>query len=240
MNNNNNDSNEVLTYRYNFKFSDGLEREFNVILDKETLDLLEPSPKSYPKWAELKNYKCPNCPLDDEKNQFCPVAVNIADLIEFFKDSFSHEEVYVVVETDLRGYMKHMSLQKAVSSLLGIYMVTCGCPILGKLKPMVRFHLPFATPEETSYRAISMYLLAQYFKYKNGEKPDWNLNKLVKVYDEIQIVNKSFWNRLSHIKIKDASINALIILDIFAKYIVFEIDEDKLSEIERLCGTYFD
>jgi len=240
MNNNMDNSNEILTYNYKFIFSNGVEREFNVKLDKETLDLVEPSPKSYPKWAELKNYKCLNCLLDDEKHQFCPVAVNIVDLIDFFKDSFSHEEVYVVVETDLRSYMKNISLQKGVSSLLGIYMSTCGCPILEKLKPMVRFHLPFATPEETSYRAISMYLLAQYFKYKNGKKPDWNLNKLVKVYDEIQMVNKSFWKRLSHIKIKDASINALIILDIFAKYIVFEIDEDKLSEIERLCNAHFD
>jgi len=66
------------------------------------------------------------------------------------------------------------------------------------------------------------------------------LNKLVKVYDEIQIVNKSFYKRLSHIKIEDASINSLINLDIFAKYIVFEIDKDKLSEIERLCNVHFD
>ena len=240
MNNNGDNSNEILKYNYKFKFRNGIEREFNLKLDKATLDLLEPSPKSYPKWTELKNHKCPNCHLDDEIHQFCPVAVNSADLIDFFKDSFSYEEVEVVVETDSRSYVKNITLQKGVSSLLGIYMVTCGCSILEILKPMVRFHLPFATPEETSYRAISMYLLAQYFKYKNGKKPDWNLNKLVKVYDEIQIVNKSFYKRLSHIKIEDASINSLINLDIFAKYIVFEIDKDKLSEIERLCNVHFD
>jgi len=48
-------------------------------------------------------------------------------------------------------------------------------PIFEKLKPMVRFHLPFASIEETKYRAISMYLLAQYFLYQQGSQPDWDL-----------------------------------------------------------------
>ena len=30
------------------------------------------------------------------------------------------------------------------------------------LKPMVRFHLPFATVEETVFRSVSTYLLSQY------------------------------------------------------------------------------
>jgi len=236
-------SKEIIIYKYTFKFGNGTEREFIVKLDRKTLnliDLFKPPQKSYPKWVELKNYKCPNCPLNDKKHPFCPVAVSIIDLIDLLKDSLSYEEVDVVVETNERSYIKHTSLQRGVSSLLGIYMVTSGCPILEKLKPMVRYHLPFSTKEETSYRAISMYLLAQYFVYKRGKKPDWNLNKLVKIYDEVQIVNKSFWDRLSHIKIQDASLNALIILDCFASYVVFKIDEDRLSETELLCKTYFD
>ncbi len=66
---------------------------------------------------------------------------------------------------------------------MGIYMVTSGCPVMGKLKPMVKFHLPFASGEETSYRMVTMYLLAQFFKYKNGKEPDWDLKNLVKIYD---------------------------------------------------------
>ena len=66
---------------------------------------------------------------------------------------------------------------------------------------------------------MSMYLLAQYFLYRRGKTPDWELKNLVKTYDDIQIVNKSFFQRLSQIKTKDAMLNALIKLDIFAKHI---------------------
>ena len=37
-------------------------------------------------------------------------------------------------------------------------MALSGCPVLEQLKPMARFHLPFASVEETIYRAASMYL----------------------------------------------------------------------------------
>ena len=57
-----------------------------------------------------------------------------------------------------------------VFSLIGIYMVTSGCPIMDKLRPMARFHLPFASTEETIYRAISTYLLGQYFLEQKGKK----------------------------------------------------------------------
>tara|TARA_B100000686_G_scaffold86198_1_gene93073 strand:- start:90 stop:251 length:162 start_codon:yes stop_codon:yes gene_type:complete len=50
-----------------------------------------------------------------------------------------------VSATDERCYVEHTTMTEAVSSLLGIYMVTSGCPVMDKLRPMVRFHLPLAT-----------------------------------------------------------------------------------------------
>ena len=169
-----------------------------------------------------------------------PVALSITDIIDFFKNSYSYEEVEIVVESEAREVKKKTSLQSGISSLLGIFMVTSGCPVLSKIRPMVRSHLPFSTLEETSFRVLSTYLLAQYFNKTKGKKPDWDLNKLSKIYEEILTVNKSFWQRLSHIKIRDASLNALIILDSFAGYLTFKIDEHRLSDIELLCDTYFD
>ena len=85
-----------------------------------------------------------------------------------------------------------------------------------------------------------MYLLAQYFLYRRGRKPDWELRKLVKIYDDIQIVNKHFFQRLAHIKIKDATLNALIKLDMFAKNISVSINRDVLNEMERLFNAYLE
>lgn len=234
-----NNNNEIITYHYKFTLSNGVEREFNIKLDKN-LNLITARKKSYPEWTKLKDFKCPHCPLDENGHEFCPITVNLVDIVDFFRDASSYEEVGILIETEERGYVKHTTLQDGISSLVGIYMVTSGCPILEKLKPMVRYHLPFSTLEETKYRAISMYLLAQYFLYKRGKKPDWELKNLVKIYDDIQIVNKNFCEKLSNLKINDASLNALVKLDCFASYVSFSIEINMLDGIELLFNPYFD
>lgn len=233
------DQNKLITFNYKFKFHGGLEKEFNVILDKKNLNLIQTKRKSYPKWTELKYFKCPICPLHENHHTFCPIAVNLVDLVNFFRTSTSYNEVDLLIETEARGYIKHTTLQQGISSLIGIYMVTSGCPIMEKLKPMVRYHLPFATLRETRYRVLSMYLLAQYFLHRRGKEPDWDLTNLVNVYDGIRIVNKSFSQRLSHIKIRDATLNALIKLDMFAQHILISIDRNVLDEMEYLFNAYF-
>lgn len=160
------------------------------------------------------------------------------DLVDFFKGTYSYEEVDVRLETPERSYSKRTSVQQAVSSVLGIYMVTSGCPIMNKLRPMVRFHLPFATIAETAYRAIAMYLMAQYFRKKRGLEPDWDLRDLALIYEDIQRVNTSFLKRLDEIETRDASANALVILDCFASQVAFSIDEEDLSEFEVFFAPY--
>ncbi|RLC54283.1 MAG: hypothetical protein DRH89_09650, partial [Candidatus Cloacimonadota bacterium] len=172
------------------------------------------------------------CTLDKEKTTHCPVASNIVDMVEVFRDSKSFENANVQITTSQREYHKKASIQQTVSSMLGIIMVTSGCPILSKLRPMARFHLPFANIEETIYRAVSMYLVKQYFNNQDGKDPDWELNGLMDIYKEIHEVNKAFFSRLSSLKGKDANVNALIILDNFANYINFSIDRNKLSKIK--------
>jgi hypothetical protein len=117
-------------------------------------------------------------------------------------------------------------------------MVTSGCPIFEKLKPMVRFHLPFASIEETKYRAISMYLLAQYFLYQQGSQPDWDLKKLAEAYENIRVVNESFCKRLRTIEGKDANLNAVVVLDIFADSVNFSIDSRMVDDLDYLFKGY--
>lgn len=240
MNNTRKNSNELITYHYKFTFENGLEKEFNIKLDKKTLNLILTEKKAPPKWAELKYFKCPNCSLNGDQHKFCPIAVNLSELIDFFSDSISYEEVDVLIDTEERKYIKHTPLQKALSSLIGIYMVTSGCQIMEKLKPMVRYHLPFATVEETEYRVLSMYLLAQYFLYKSGKEPDWEMKNLVKIYKDIRVVNENFCKKLSDIGVEDASINALVNLDVFADFVSFSINQDELDNIELLFNAYLE
>jgi hypothetical protein len=119
-------------------------------------------------------------------------------------------------------------------------MVTSGCPIMDKLRPMVRFHLPFSNAAETTYRVISMYLMAQYFRNRKGVEADWKLGGLVKLYEDIHLVNTHFLERLNQIETLDASANALIILDCFANQIQMSIGENDLGEFETLFTPYFE
>ena len=113
-------------------------------------------------------------------------------------------------------------------------MPASGCPILANLKPMIRFHLPFANIQETMYRSMSMYLVKQYLRKKKGLEPDWNMQGLIDLYEEIHEVNSAFHKRLSCLEGEDANVNALVILDVFADYINFSLDEDHLSKIDNL------
>jgi hypothetical protein len=230
---------KTLCYQFRFLFTDGHKHNFQVILERDTLNLVRSPQAAYPAWTRLNYYQCPHCVLQEQQHPFCPIASSLTELIQHFQDSVSYEEVNVVIATEARSYAKHTTLQKSLSSLIGIYMVTSGCPTMEKLKPMVRHHLPFATEEETKYRVLSMYLLAQFFIAKRGGEPDWNLTRLVGMYQDIKLLNKSFSERLSHVTSKDASLNALTILDWFAESLTFSISGEHLDEVESLFTAYF-
>jgi hypothetical protein len=227
-----------IAYRYTFVLEDGLEKEFSVKLDAGHLGLVTRVKGPFPEWAELEFQRCPNCPVDKDQVRYCPVAACLVGLVDFFKEHHSYEDADVIIETADRTYSKHATLLEGLSSLIGIYMVTSGCPVLEKLKPMVRFHLPFATDEETKYRVMSMYLLAQYFLAEGGEEPDWKMERLKEMYEDIRVVNSSFRNRLSMISMKDANINALVKLDCFAWSVLSALDRKSVDDIKKLFEAY--
>jgi hypothetical protein len=228
-----------IIYNYKFIFKDGTQKEFKIELDSVTLNLIETGDKTCPEWTKLSCFKCPNCTLDESQYEFCPIAVNMIDIVDYFGNFPSYEPVEVIVTAQERTYIKKVSLQHGVSSLIGIYMVTSGCPILETLKPMVRFHLPFGTIEETKYRAISMYLLAQYCINQHGGQPDWDLHKLAEAYENIRTVNESFCKRLRTIEHKDTNLNALVVLDIFADSVNLSIDRRMADDLDYLFKGYF-
>lgn len=234
----------TIAYKYAFTLEEGDTKEIQLHLDKNTLDVIcEPvATEKLPLWTLLEYKQCPNCPLDANLRPYCPIAVNILTLAESFSDFVSYQKAKVSVETDTRLYVKETDLQTVLSAILGIYMVSSGCPIMDKLRPMVRFHLPFASYDETQYRAISMYLTAQYLRYKKGKKPDWDLNGFIAMYEDIGIVNNAFAGRLRQISPCDANTNALVILDSFASFISFEAEVHNSipEELESLFKVFLD
>jgi len=219
------DLTNTLRFAYKFQFDDGKEKEFTILLDARTLRILTPPISTKPEWTKLEYQKCANCPLGPE-NEHCPVALNLSHLVDEFKYSTSYEKTWCVVEAPERTYAQETSVQTSLASVMGIIMVTSGCPILDRLRPMVRFHLPFATALESVYRIISMYLLSQLFRMKEGDDPDWDLDELNELYQQIGKVNKGLWNRLSKASSFDANVNAVIVLNTFGDAVRFSLKKD--------------
>jgi len=221
-----------LRFAYTFRLEDGTERTFEVRLHPDTLASIPAARAAMPPWTKLGYYQCANCPLGDAV-EHCPVAVNLAAVVETFKEAVSFENATVEVATAERVYVKMTTLQKGLSSIIGIYMVTSDCPVMDRLRPMVRFHLPFASVEETIYRAVSMYLVAQYFRMRSGKTPDWQLADLADIYREVAIVNAGMMERLRHASTEDANVNALTILSTQGGMVPIYVEES-LGDMEHL------
>lgn len=222
---------ETLAITYTFTFQDQQQVTFPLTLQKDNLALLHSPEAEPPFWAELEFNRCSVCSLDPAVERVCPIAVNLAPVVAAFADFWAYETVAVVAQTGERSSAKTVSIQEGLSALLGIIMVSSGCPVMERLKPMVRFHLPFAALEETTYRMVSMYLIAQYYRHRRGESADWTLSGLEAVYDDVGAVNESFAGRLRAAACKDANVNAMVNLDCMAKVVPFMVEE-LLTEME--------
>lgn len=216
---------------------DGQEEIFQFSLDPVSLETDPHLKGRLPEWTRLEFNQCVNCPLELLPNARCPAAVNMVGLVGRFAELLSHDRTSVVVSTSERTIRTETSIQRGICSLMGLLMATSRCPMTRFFKPMARFHLPFASTKETIWRAMSTYLLAQYFKQQKGGEPDLSFEGLSCIYNNIQMVNISFAKRLRAACNNDSMVNAIILLDMFAQSMPSVIDES-LDDIRHLFVPY--
>jgi len=224
---------DTLPIRYRFTLLNGRQEVFELAIDRRTLELQVAAPKSPPAWTQLAFHQCPNCPLNPEQHPLCPAAAKLADVVPRFEPLLSYDSVRLEVETEERTTVAETSAQQALSSMLGLIMATSGCPHTEFLKGMARFHLPLASEEETLFRSVATYLLAQYLRQRHGAVPDVELRGLQHIYAELRVVNAAFTKRLRAAGRADATLNALVLLDVFA-IIVPSAVEESLADLESL------
>lgn len=212
---------------YHFRFPDGVTATCAVSADAGT------ETANLPAWTALEFEQCPNCPLDPAGTPRCPMAVRFIPLIAMIGKLRSYEQVEVRVQTPERKVGKVTTVQRGVGALMGLLAAGSDCPHAAFLRPMAHFHLPFASEEETIYRAASTYLLGQYLLARQGGTPDWELDGLKARYLALQTVNGGMARRLRHAVEDDGAINALIVLDLLAKALPHSIDE-QLDEMKAI------
>lgn len=226
----------TLDITYQFIFSNGNTHRYTLQLDAESLGLITTPDLENIEWKQLEFNQCPNCPLEPSTTPLCPVANNLGMLVKNCDKLHSHNEVSLEVITNERVISANTTVQRGLSSLLGLMLATSDCPHTRYFRPMARFHLPLASEEETIYRAASMYLLAQYFNATEGKPTDTSLMGLADIYANLQIVNKSLAHRLRAASDSDATVNAVVLLDLFAKAIPYSIT-DSLQDIRYLYSS---
>lgn len=230
---------DAVKIEYRFTLPNGQQETLKLELDPETIELRVPEPKTQADWTRLEFHQCNNCPLAPEQHPHCPMATRLAPIVEWFNSLASYDQIHMEVETEERKIVQQTTAQKGISSLFGLLMATSGCPKTAYFKPMARFHVPLAGPDETIYRAVSMYLLAQYFVKQQKLTPDFTLQGLKTIYEDLQTVNLGMVKRIRAASRTDSSTNAVIILDMYARSIPFCIDES-LEEIQHLFQSYLD
>ncbi len=228
-----------LTVQYRFRAMDDSREIFQLEFDPESLELNGNIPDDLPAWTRLDFYQCPNCPLTSRTHPNCPMAANLVKIVQSFDGVKSFDQMEVKVITRERRITQVTSAQKAISSMMGLVMAASGCPHTAFFKPMARFHLPLANEKETIFRAASMYMLAQYFLKNEGRPADFELIGLRKIYHGLQIINSYIAKRLREATRTDSSINAVILLDIYAQTLPMAI-EKSLDEIRYMFEPFFE
>jgi len=229
---------EPLEIEYKFKLPDKSEKSFKLQLNPRTVEIVRDNSSDLPEWTKLEFHKCPNCLFKSGERIHCPAAACLVDMVTSFNRLVSFDAVKVEVITSERHISHHTTAQQGISSLMGLLIAASGCPRTAYFKPMARFHLPLSEPEETMYRATSMYLLAQYFLNKRNRECDLDLKGLAEIYRNLQIVNNSLAERIRAASQTDSSVNALILLDLHAKTLSYVLD-DYLDELEHMFAAYF-
>ena len=229
---------ENVTIQYCFTLANGIKKIICLQLDAQTLDLIVSNRGPMPLWTKLDFQQCPNCTLTSNTHKHCPLAVSLAGIVKEFEDIISYDQVHLDVITKERTVSQKTTAQKGISSLMGLVMATSGCPFITFFKPMARFHLPLANENETIYRSTSMYLLAQYFLNNDGKAADFKLEGLKKIYEDLQIINTAIAKRLTAETKTDSSLNAIVLLDLFARALPLVI-EDSVEKIRYLFSPFF-
>jgi len=228
----------IFDYSFRFEEDPGHPIQFRVELDPITLDHARREVAPLPPWTERGEDLCGDCPgLCNETH--CPLAVSIAEVAAVFADHMSYSRVVLEVTGLQRAYRAETTLQKALGSLIGLYMATSGCPVMAPFKSMARFHMPVASRDETVFRAVGSYLIGQYLRAQRGEAADLSLEGLQACYAKVHGVNKALAARLRDRDPGDANINAIVVLDLMAHELPKTIREG-LDEMLHMYGHLFE
>jgi hypothetical protein len=225
---------EAHTITYRFDLPDGSAKTLEFTFDAVDFKMLKAPPDPPPFWTELAFSRCANCPLNENQHPHCPSALQLASALEPLSALVSFDTVGVTVTQAERTVYAQTSAQQAMSSVIGLVMATSGCPWTDHLRPMARFHLPFASEAETVYRSIGMFLLARAIAGADGSH---GFAALEALYENLHVVNRDMSRRLGAATRTDPARNAMALLDAYTTLLPAALDRS-LDELKPLFDAW--
>lgn len=207
---------------YNFLFEDGSSWNYELHFDNAN-NFIPKKETEIKDWTRLGFHQCSHCPLKKETSPQCPIARNLDTMVEDSKLTLSYVRALVTVESPERTYRKECATQEGLRSLFGVIMASSGCPHLDWLRPLTRFHLPFADADETLFRILSLQLLEGYLSGDEAKLVE-SSKRIKERYKAVETVNHSFINRVQSYCQADADKNAIAALDIYVQLFPYQLE----------------
>lgn len=218
-----------LQVTYSVDLPNGETVKFLIRLDEH--GLLEYLPDQGPPWTRMEGQRCPNC---TDQDGACRAALAIAPVVDAFMNVDSLQQVRA--RAILANYTVEMngSVARVVSSIMGLTMAAGGCPKIAPFRAMAMYHQPFATLEDTVIRAAGFLLLG---RWAHATLADDNpFAPLVDAWKRLEEVNLRIGRCLRDCCAKDAALNGLTNLDMFAKVGGFALESALASLRPALLG----
>jgi hypothetical protein len=212
------------TISYHFDFNNGSAWKFEFEFDEAQHLIPVPAAPEH-LWTRLEFNQCPLCPLKKEHSPYCPVARNLHAVVEASQAAVSCTKARVTVTVPERTCVKDCDTQEGLRSLFGLIMASSGCPHLDWLRPLARFHLPFASIEENLFRVLSLQLLEDFLAGSHEQVGACGI-KLQARYSVVEKVNHAFVDRIHSYCKADADRNAIAALDVFVQFFQFHLESN--------------
>ena len=190
-----------------------------------------------PDWVSLERFRCKRCTLPEGSRRSCPAALSILPVTRSLSGRYSYSKIEVRVERRDVTYSAQMATQRAARPVIGLLLALSACPVMMRLRPMARFHVPFASAEHTILRFFGMHFVAQHLRQLQGLEPAWNEDGLLVLLDDLHAVNKRLADRIRAASEEDAAVNALIILDALAGAVEDSV-ENSLEGLRPFFSAY--
>ena len=95
----------TINIEYRFRLVEDKQEVFSLQVDAQRLELIGHAPESPPQWTHLDFHQCPNCSLSAQTHPYCPLSVNLVDIVTRFDNVLSYDKVQIDVITVTGKYL---------------------------------------------------------------------------------------------------------------------------------------